>query len=182
VKAGIIISHIYSSPEHHYFMRDKFDIGTAPTFEHDSVVLEPGRGIRNDRFEFSTYPLTFISEEVMREVCKSLDLIYRPSLFRRNIVISGINLNQLVGKRFVIRNEFTKESVAFEGTEHCAPCTWMNAVMKKGAYKLMVGRGGLRAKVTKGGSLQRGTNILITDHDVELLDPLQALTKPNIPH
>jgi len=182
VKVDITIPHIYSSPEHHYFTREKFDIGTAPTFEHDSVELKSGHGIKDDRFEFSRYPLTFISEEVIIEVCKSLELEYKPSLFRRNIIISGINLNQLVAKRFVIRNEFTKESVVFEGIGHCAPCTWMNAVMKKGAYKLMIGRGGLRAKVTNSGSLKRGTNTLITEDDFENLDPLQALNKPNIPH
>ena len=182
MKVDITISHIYSSLEHHYFTREKFDIGTAPTFEHDSVELESGYGIKDDRFEFSKYPLTFIGEEVMKEVCDSLELEYTPSFFRRNIVISGMNLNQLIGKQFFIRNEFTKESVVFEGIEHCAPCTWMNAVMKKGAYKLMTGRGGLRAKVTKGGSLRRGTNTLITDHDFELLDPLQALKRPNIPY
>lgn len=182
MKVDIGVSHIYSSPEHHYFTREKFDIGMAPTFEHDSVELEPGRGIKDDRFEFTKYPLTFISEEVMKEVCKNIELEYKPSLFRRNIVISGVNLNQLIGKHFVIRDELTKESVAFEGIEHCAPCTWMNAVMKKGAYKLMIGRGGLRAKVIKGGFLKRGTNTLITEYDFELLDPLWALKKPNIPH
>jgi len=176
VTVDITISHIYSSPEHHYFTREKFDIGTAPTFEHDSVNLKPDRGIKGDRFEFSKYPLTFVCEEVMKEVSKSLDLRYTPFLFRRNIVISGINLNQLIGKRFSI------EDVEYEGIDHCAPCTWMNAVMKKGAYKLMIGRGGLRAKVIKGGSLRRGTNTLITDCDFEVLDPLQALNRPNIPH
>jgi MOSC domain-containing protein len=115
VKVAVNIAHIYSSPEHHYFTREKFDIGTAPTYEHDSIILEPNRGIKGDRFEGSTYPLTFICEEVIKEVCQNLDIIYRPSLFRRNIVISGINLNQLIGKRFRIRD------VEYEGIEHCAP-------------------------------------------------------------
>lgn len=176
MNVDIKISHIYSSPEHHYFTRERFDTGTAPTFEHDEVGLEPNRGITDDRFEFSKYPLTFMNEEVMQEVCKRLEIEYRPSLFRRNIVISGININQLIGKRFFIGD------VEYEGVEHCAPCTWMNAVMKKGAYKLMVGRGGLRAKVIKGGSLKRGTNTLITEHEFGLLDPLQVLKRPNIPH
>ncbi len=176
MNADITIAHIYSSPEHHYFTREKFDVGTAPTFEHDEVELEPERGIMDDRFEFSKYPLTFISEEIMIAVCRSLELEYRPSLFRRNIVISGVNLNQLIGKRFFIGD------VEFEGIEHCAPCTWMNAVMKKGAYKLMIGRGGMRAKVTKAGFLKRGTNKLITEHDFEFLDPLQAAKRPKIPH
>jgi hypothetical protein len=172
----ISVSHIYSSVDHHYFTREKFDIGMAPTFEHERVELEPGHGIKGDRFEFSKYPLTFISEEVMREVCRTLEIEYRPLLFRRNIVISGINLNQFIGKRFRIGE------VEYEGIEHCSPCTWMNAVMKKGAYKLMIGRGGMRAKVIKSGFITRGANTLITDHDFELLDPLQALTKPKIPY
>lgn len=117
-----------------------------------------------------------MNEEVMQEVCRRLEIEYRPSLFRRNIVISGININQLIGKRFFIGD------VEYEGVEHCSPCTWMNAVMKKGAYKLMSGRGGLRVKVIKGGSLKRGTNTLITEHEFELLDPLQILKRPNIPH
>lgn len=176
MKVDIKISHIYSSPEHHYFTREKFDIGTAPTFEHDEVRLEPNRGIRDDRFEFSRYPLTFINEEVMQEVCRTLELEYRPLLFRRNIIISGINLNQLIGKRFCIGE------VEYEGIDHCAPCTWMNAVMRKGAYKLMAGRGGLRAQVIKGGSLKRGANTLITEQEFGLLDPLQIFKRPNIPH
>ena len=171
----IKISFIYSSPEHHYFTREKFKVGTAPTIEHKSVQLEANKGIADDRFEFSKYPLTFISEEVMKEVCSSLDLAYKPQLFRRNFVISGFNLNQLIGKTFKING------VVFEGLEHCAPCTWMNAVMKKGAYRAMSGRGGLRVRVLEGGTLQTGPNTLITEDNFELLNPLDALKKPRIP-
>ncbi len=169
------ISHLYSSAEHHYFTRKKFDIGDALTLEHDALELKVNRGIKGDRFEFSKYPLTFISEEVMKEVCKELNLEYKPSVFRRNIVISGINLNQLIAKNFRIG------SVTFQGVEHCAPCTWMNAVMKKGAYRLMSGRGGLRVKVIKDGCLKLGTNTLQTEDNFELLNPLEALKKPRLP-
>jgi len=171
----VAISHIYSSPEHHYFTRERFDVGDAPSYDLSFVKLEPSRGIQGDRFEFSSYPITFISEEVMREVFNELDLGYKPQLFRRNIVISGINLNQLIGKRFLI------DDIEFEGLEHCSPCTWMNAVMKKGAYRLMSGRGGLRVKVLTKGTLKAGKNALITEENFELLDPLQALKKPRIP-
>ncbi len=175
------ISHIYTSPEHHYFTREKFDVGSAPTYDLEHVCLNRGQGIPGDRFEFSKYPVTFISQEVMQEVCSALELPYNPRLFRRNIVISGLNLTQLIGKEFVIHNAATKESVAFQGIEHCAPCTWMNAVMKKGAYALMRGRGGLRAKVIDPGLLKTGDNILITQDNYEALDPCTALTRPRLP-
>ncbi len=175
MRIEVKISYIYASPEHHYFTRKKFDIGSAPTYELEKVALEPHRGIEGDRFEFSTYPLTFMSEEVMRSVCEENALPYDPSLFRRNIVISGINLNQLINKRFVIGD------VTFEGIEYCSPCTWMNAVMKKGVYRAMSGRGGLRAKVIKAGVLHTGTNTLITEDDFETLDPVIALKRPKLP-
>jgi len=171
----VFISHIYASPEHHYFTRNRFDRGSAPTYELDYVELFPNRGIKGDRFEFSAYPLTFMSEEVMRDVCEGLDLPYEPSLFRRNIIISGINLNQLIGKKFHMGE------VEFEGLEGCSPCTWMNAVMKKGVYRSMSRRGGLRVQIVNGGVLKTGHNTLITADDFELLDPLQALHRPRLP-
>ncbi len=177
MKIEVKVSHIYSSPEHNYFTRKKFDIGNAVTFEHDYVELEANKGIRGDRFEFSKYPITFISEEVVEEVCSALEIAYEPRLFRRNIVIRGMNLNQLIGQRFFIGE------VEFEGLEHCAPCTWMNAVMKKGAYKLMTGRGGLRVKVRNSGTLYRGENVLLTESLVktDCIHPLVRLQKPRIP-
>ena len=57
----------------------------------------------------------------------------------------------------------------------------MNAVMKKGAYKLMSGRGGLRVEVIKEGILKTGPNTLITEGIDKLLDPLEAQRKPKIP-
>ncbi|HIC44030.1 MAG TPA: MOSC domain-containing protein [Sulfurimonas sp.] len=172
---SVNILHIYTSPQHHYFTRKKFNIGDAQTLEHEEVYLEVNKGIKDDRFEFSTYPLTFMSEEVMKDVCSVLDLAYEPKLFRRNIVISGINLNQLIGKSFQVGD------VIFEGMEHCSPCTWMNAVMKKGAYRQMSGRGGLRVRVLKNGKLKTGTNILITPHEFDLLDPKEAKKRPKLP-
>ena len=78
-------------------------------------------------------------------------------LFRRNIIISGINLCELIGRRFTIGD------VTFEGMAHCNPCTWMDAVIGKGAYGMMKGRGGLRAKVLKGGGLSLGSTVLQSD-------------------
>lgn len=173
-QTDIAIHHIFTSPEHNYFTREKFDVGDSKTTEHNSIELTKGSGLKGDRFEFSKYPITFFSLEVAKEVCSSLYIELDIRLFRRNITISGVHLNSLIGKRFKIGD------VEFEGLAHCAPCTWMNAVMKKGAYSLMRGRGGLRAKVVNGAVLELGSATLFSD-DILDVNPLKPLSRPKIP-
>ena len=173
-KTGITIHHIFTSPDHHYFTRNKFDVGDAETVDNASIELQKDCGLKGDRFEFSKYPITFLSLEVAEEVCASLDLELDIKLFRRNIIVSGVHLNSLIGKRFKIGD------VEFEGLAHCSPCTWMNAVMKKGAYGSMKGRGGLRAKVVSGGLLEQGDLYLFTQEKLDE-DILKPLSKPKIP-
>lgn len=91
----ITIHHIFTSPEHNYFTREKFDVGSAPTLEHDSIELVSGRGLKGDRFEFSKYPITLFSREVAEEVCSALNIELNLKLFRRNIIVSGVHLNSL---------------------------------------------------------------------------------------
>lgn len=170
----IEIHKIFTSPAHNYFTRDKFDIGDFQTLEHETVELSVGKGLKDDRFEFSKYPITLFSLEVAQEVCETLNLPLDLKLFRRNIVVSGIHLNSLIGKRFKIGD------VEFEGLAHCAPCVWMNAVMKKGAYALMRGRGGLRAKVISGGVLNHGESVLESEAEISK-NPLKPLDRPKLP-
>ena len=173
-KKEVTIHHIFSSPEHNYFTREKFDVGVSPTLEHESIELESGKGIKGDRFEFSTYPVTLFSLEVAKAVCKELELPLDVKLFRRNIIISEVHLNSLIGE------EFTLGGVKFRGLAHCSPCPWMNAVFKKGAYALMRGRGGLRVKVLSSGSLSLGSSLL--ESEVALLEsPLRPLKRGMIP-
>ena len=101
-KKEIQIHNIFTSPKHHYFTRKKFDVGDAPTIEHKSIFFEVGKGLKEDRFEFSKYPVTLFSLEVAQEVCSSLELELDIKLFRRNIVVSGVHLNSLIGKLFKI--------------------------------------------------------------------------------
>jgi len=170
----ITIHHIFTSPEHNYFTREKFDVGSAPTIEHDSIELFNGRGLKGDRFEFSKYPITLFSREVAEAVCSELGIELDLKLFRRNIIVSGVHLNSLIGKRFKIGN------IEFEGLAHCAPCTWMNAVMKKGAYSSMSGRGGLRVKVLSDEVLSCGDMELVSEMVLDE-NPLKPLGKPKLP-
>ena len=70
--------------------------------------------------------------------------------------------------------------VEFEGLAHCAPCVWMNGVMKKGAYAQMQGRGGLRVKVISDGILKIGASKLEACVNLEE-NPMTRLKKPKLP-
>ncbi len=170
----VFIHHIFTSPKHNYFTREKFDVGDAPTLEHKEIGLTQGQGLRGDRFEFSKYPVTLISAEVIDEISKDLGFKVDPKLFRRNVIISGVHLNSLIGKRFKLGD------VECEGMAHCAPCTWMNAVIAKDTYKLMKGRGGLRIKVLSSGQLKCGTTTIATDEAITL-DPITPQVLSKIP-
>jgi MOSC domain-containing protein YiiM len=67
---------------------------------------------------------------------------------RRNVVTQGIDLNQLIGKRFSI------QGVLFEGVCECKPCYWMDRAIAPGAEDLLRGRGGLRARILTSGTLR----------------------------
>ncbi|WP_304543946.1 MOSC domain-containing protein [Sulfurimonas microaerophilic] len=170
----VFIHYIFTSPKHNYFTREKFDAGDAPTIEHSNIKLYKDKGLEGDRFEFSKYPITLISAEVIDETSKELGFEVDPKLFRRNIVISGIHLNSLIGKKFYLGD------VLCEGVAHCAPCTWMNAVIAKGTYKLMKGRGGLRIRVLSDGVLELGSTTITTDEAITL-EPITPLSTPKIP-
>ena len=97
-----------------------------------------------------------------------------PELFRRNIVISGVNVQELIGQTFEIGG------VTFKGAKHCAPCKWMNLVFGEGTMGLMRGRGGLRAQVIKGGFLDKEKTILSCKDSLDW-EMTQAIYKPKLP-
>ena len=119
------------------------------------VELVAGKGIKGDRF-FDHKPdfkgqITFFSEEVARQLEDELSLAnVDRSAFRRNVLVSGLDLNELVGRRFSIGE------LEFSGSEECAPCYWMDEAVGQGSHDWLKGRGGLRCRILKGGKLALG--------------------------
>jgi len=151
------LHNFYSSPQHNYFTHPKFVKGDAPIHHHQSLELHPSRGIKGDRFETGRYPITLFSLEVADVIqeyhARQIDV----AQYRRNIIISGVNLCELIGQRFYLG------AVLFEGMAHCNPCPWMNAIIGAKTYALMKGRGGLRVKVIEGGEIVLGATLLKSD-------------------
>ncbi len=147
------ILHIYISDDHNFYGRHNQPAGEHPMIEVTEAECVAGKGITGDRF-FDYKPdykgqITFFSQEVYEDLCRSLNLVeVLPSVFRRNVIVEGVNLNELIGKEFEI------QGIRFLGTVEATPCYWMNGAVAEGAEKAMKGRGGLRAKILTSGTLR----------------------------
>ena len=80
-----------------------------------------------------------------------------PALLRRNLVVSGLPLIALEGRRFRIGE------VVLEGTGACDPCERMEAALGSGGFNAMRGHGGLCARVLVPGCLRVGDVVLTED-------------------
>lgn len=149
------IKHLYVSSEHNYFGHHGQPAGTAPVVEVEEIHCVAGRGIEGDRF-FDYKPdykgqITFFSWEVYEQLCEQLQVNHiGPEVFRRNVIVEGVNLNDLVGEIFEI------QGVQFQGIEECRPCYWMDEAVSLGAELAMKGKGGLRAQILSSGMLRKG--------------------------
>jgi hypothetical protein len=156
VRPWLAIRHLYVSPGHNFFGRHGQPPERHPIIQAAQIQCVTGRGIRGDRFfdhrENYKGQITFFAVEVYHRLCEALstrDL--PPSVFRRNVVTEGADLNSLIGA------EFELQGVRFRGTEECRPCAWMNQAFAPGAEKLLRGQGGLRAMILSDGILRAGT-------------------------
>ena len=83
-----------------------------------------------------------------------------PVRLRRNIVVSGVNLLALKGRRFRIGDAL------FEASGLAHPCSRMEEELGPGGYNAMRGHGGLTARVISGGVIRVG-DIVSHEDDAE---------------
>jgi len=147
------LTHLYISPEHNYFGHHGQPSGKAPVVELEEAVVVAEKGIEGDRFfgwkENYKGQVTFFSQEVWESLCAEFQVWDRaPEVFRRNVIVSGVDLNSLIGQ------EFELQGVRFSGTAECSPCYWMDEAFHPGTEASLKGRGGLRAKALSSGVLR----------------------------
>lgn len=148
----VVVRHLHISCGHNFFGRHGQSAGTNPPIETREIECVAGRGIRGDRFfdyrENYKGQITFFAFEVYASLCAALGRFDKPpSVFRRNVITEGIDLNALIGEEFAI------QGVRFRGTEECKPCYWMDRVFAAGAEEFLRGQGGLRAMILSNGKL-----------------------------
>lgn len=103
----------------------------------------------------SARQVTLISREYIQQICQhtghqSID----PRLLRRNLVISGMNMNLLRYQRLQIGE------VILETNALCHPCSRMDENLGKGGTAAMFGYGGLCARIIQGGHLAVGDAVI----------------------
>ncbi len=125
-----------------------------PVVVVDSVEAREGRGLTGDRFRggaSSKRQVTLIQAEHLAVIAQLLGRErVDPSLLRRNIVVSGINLLALNGAQFTIGGAL------LEGTGGCHPCSRMEETFGAGGYNAVRGHGGITARVISGGVIRVG--------------------------
>jgi MOSC domain-containing protein YiiM len=125
----------------------------------------PGHGLEGDRYAagagtFSTggsgRDLTLIESEAVADLDAS-GISLEPVEARRNLVVSGIRLDGLIGRRFRIGE------IECSGARRCEPCAHLQRLTQPGVLRGLVHRGGLRADVLSAGQIRVGDEIVALD-------------------
>lgn len=133
-----------------------------------AVDAEPGVGLVGDRFRGranSKRQVTLIQAEHLPAIAQftggdELD----PARLRRNLVVEGINLLALKGKRFQVGEAI------LEWSGLCHPCSRMEEELGPGGYNAMRGHGGITARVLEAGRIEVGSPVRLLSDD-EVADP-----------
>ncbi|TRX53772.1 MOSC domain-containing protein [Fulvivirga sp. M361] len=124
-----------------------------PLIAVDRISIKMGIGLEGDHYtsENGKRQVTLIQKEHIDAVCSFLNRKeLHPSLLRRNIVVSGVNLYALKGKNFKIGN------ATLTYTGECHPCSRMEKDLGRGGYNALRGHGGITASVLEGGEIKLG--------------------------
>ena len=134
------------------------NISEENTFYINQAFLEKGKGIVNDRyyknFKEKKEQVTLINLEEINAFNNQVNQNIEPKDFRRNIIVSGIDLNKLIDKQIKINQVILKIH------EICQPCKYLQDRLKlPSLVKLLVNKSGVRAEIIKSGNLSVGDTI-----------------------
>ena len=164
----MLIRQIFISSGHNYFGHHGRPPDDYPLVEVREIECVAGHGIRGDRFydykDNYKGQITFFSQEVFEGLSAAFPNVRKsPGALRRNVIVSGFNLNSLIGE------EFEVQGTRFLGTAHCRPCYWLDEAFAPGAEAWLKGNGGLRAQILTSGTLRVGaSNLLLAQRELAI--------------
>lgn len=131
----------------------------------EEARLVAGQGIEGDRYllgtgTYSVTPgedrqLTLIETEMLARVAIDFGEKIAPHEHRRNIQVSGVPLQHLVGLRFRVGE------CLIEGVRINQPCKYLNLMLKRDVYKALLNRSGLNCRILQGGVIRPGDVVML---------------------
>jgi MOSC domain-containing protein YiiM len=171
---------LYISRGHNFFGRHGLPAGENPTLTVESIRCRAGWGIEGDRF-YGYRPdykgqITFFSAEVFAALQREFKVeTISPAMLRRNVVVAGVNLDELIGRTFSLGG------VKFEGMCEARPCHWMDHAVAPGAEEWLKGRGGLRARILSDGELGTGAaELVLLEKSAQPAQPSRFVTERTV--
>ncbi len=115
----------------------------------DSAVAVAGNGLEGDRHYHPDgaapgQALTLVDAAIVEEVGLA------PGETRRQLTVRGVELNDLVGKRFRVGE------VECLGVELCEPCRHLEQMTRPGIIAELAHRAGINADIVVGGVIRVG--------------------------
>ncbi len=128
----------------------------APVQVVPEVIADTTSGLSGDHYSKhdGSRQVTLIQAEHLSVVANFLHIEQvDPTLTRRNIVVSGINLLAFKDRQFRVGD------VVLEMTGICHPCTKLERYLGPGAYNAMRGHSGITAKIVRPGRIRTGDTV-----------------------
>lgn len=113
--------------------------------------------LRAGRWGDSSCQVTLIQAEDLEEVEKQTGIRLAEGQHRRNLVIRGVPLASLQGKRFQVGE------VLFEYEKPCPPCSYLESLTQPGMKASLSKRGGICARVLRSGWIRRNDPVHLVE-------------------
>lgn len=139
-------------------------VASEPMISLETANAVAGKGLEGDRYYLGQgfysdgkdgRHLTLIEKESLDALLQDFGVVLEPNESRRNVVTSGVRLNDLVGKRFRVG------AIECEGIRLCTPCKHLEELTRPGMLRGLTHSGGLRANILNDGTLSVGDEIQI---------------------
>ena len=119
----------------------------------ETIRAFAGKGLESDRYFFPDgakpgLALTLVEAEVVTDIGLEVGQT------RRQLTVSGMGLNDLIGKRFRVGE------VECYGVELCEPCSHLEQLTRPGIMRDLVHRAGINADILTGGTIAVGDSVV----------------------